>query len=379
MMPHRIHVLYEHGADLRPYSGAYIRLLRPLTHPTLGAALSVTASTDYGGEAVDAVIVDRLWRPDISLRLAEELLTKVRGAGARLIYAVDDNFFELVNERKDWLPTPEQLQVGEYFARHADGIIVSTTPLREYLSLFNPHVTVIPNALDERLIAPRRRGSLLHLALRCARLVRRARSGAPKVVGYMGTFTHDDDLTMILPVLKAVCARYAGQVTVEIVGVLAHPETRRQLEELPIRFIDPRPDQRDYPTFLSWFTNLFWWDIALAPLQDTSFNRFKSDIKFLDYCAISAGGIYSRTPAYEFSVTHLKTGWLAEDDPRAWETALETLLADDFRRLTMGYRAALHLHRKRTLAKNAVTWLAAIDDVLAQAMPNPLECVQNQL
>ena len=94
MMPHRIHVLYEHGADLRPYSGAYIRLLRPLTHPTLGAALSVTASTDYGGEAADAVIVDRLWRPDISLRLAEELLAKVRGAGARLIYAVDDNFFD---------------------------------------------------------------------------------------------------------------------------------------------------------------------------------------------------------------------------------------------------------------------------------------------
>lgn len=367
MPPYRVHILYEHGADLEPFPCSHIRLLRPLMHPSLAAALTVTASPDFTGEPADVVIVDRLWRPDVSPKLAEELHGKVSAAGARLIYAVDDNFFELVNEHKDWVPTSEQLQVVEYFVRRADAVIVTTSALQQRLCRLSTRITIIPNALDERLIAPQRRSSLLQLALRGARLARRRLSGAPKIIGYMGTPTHDDDLKMILPALRAISARHAGRVRIEILGILAHMETLYDLEGLPTGFFDPGPEHhREYPAFLPWFTRTFWWDIALAPLQDTAFNQYKSDIKFLDYAAISTSGIYSRLPVYASSVCHLKTGWLTDNDPGAWEEALETLLNDNLLCLRMGYNAARYLHRKRTLAKTATTWLSTIEAVLAR-------------
>jgi len=62
-MKPRIHVLFEHGADSQPYGSAQIRLLRPLTHPALCDEFDVTSGLEYAGQAVEAVILDRLWRP----------------------------------------------------------------------------------------------------------------------------------------------------------------------------------------------------------------------------------------------------------------------------------------------------------------------------
>ena len=78
MSRHRIHVIYEHGLDLRPFGSAQIRLLRPLTHPELRDRLKVSTSWKYSGQSVDAVIVDRLWRPDITIALAHGLVNDIR-------------------------------------------------------------------------------------------------------------------------------------------------------------------------------------------------------------------------------------------------------------------------------------------------------------
>ena len=78
----KIHILYEHGADdLRPFSSAYIRLLRPFLHPTLPKSLDVTWGPTYDGQEVDAVIMDRFWRPDVSLELVGRVLDQVHRAG----------------------------------------------------------------------------------------------------------------------------------------------------------------------------------------------------------------------------------------------------------------------------------------------------------
>lgn len=365
MVPRKVHVLYEHGADGRPYACSYIRLLRPLAHSGVAGRISMSAGLGYEGEPVDAVIVDRLWRPDVSPALAAGLVERVRSAGARLLYALDDNFPAMVSERKDWVPTPAQLQVAEFFLRHADGVIVTTPALKERFAGLNPRVEVLPNALDERLMPWQRRWPMSHLLLRLARLARRSRRREPCVIGYMGTHTHDDDLLMILPALRAVCERHGGRVALEIVGVIAHPEALQALEGLPVRLIDPGPENREYPAFLAWFTRLFWWDIALAPLRPSEFNRYKSDIKYLDYSAISAAGIYSRAPAYASAVRDGHTGRLVEDDWRDWEAALETLLSDTMQRLMLGYNALRHLLARRTLAHNARGWAEVLERLLA--------------
>jgi hypothetical protein len=112
---------------------------------------------------------------------------------------------------------------------------------------------------------------------------------------------------------------------------------------------------------MAWYTGQTNWDIAIAPLKNTPFNRTKSDIKFLDYCAIGAAGIYSDMPPYHDSVHHLETGYLAKNNPDAWVNALELLITDGDLRYTMARNGYFYLHSQRTLANCAYHWAEALN------------------
>ena len=180
----------------------------------------------------------------------------------------------------------------------------------------------------------------------------------------MGTYTHDDDLLMVVPALQAVARHYRGEVEFELVGVMGRPETRRLLHELPLRLIKLSPRKVAYDRFMAWFSRCLDWDIALAPLRDTPFNRCKSDIKFLDYSAIGAAGIFSRVRPYEASVRHRQTGWLAENTPEAWQAALVELINNRPEREQLARNATDYLFSQRTLAVCAPLWVEAIEKLL---------------
>lgn len=352
MSRRRVHVLYEYGPDLRPHGSAFIRLLRPLTHPALSSNLEVTHGLRYEGQKVDAVIVDRFWQPRITLALAEGLVRGVRQAGAQLIYALDDNFLDLPAEGPNALSEATR-QVVQFFLSEANGVWVTTRILRERLGDLNRHVVVIPHALDERLLVG---GGLSPVGSPFG--------PKPKVIGYMGTFTHDEDLMMVLPALQAVAQRHRGEIEFQLVGVVGQPDTIQALQTLPVRMLAPRPGETEYPLFMLWFSSRLHWDIGISPLKDSPFTQCKSDIKYLDYSAIGAAGIYSRVPAYTSSVRHLETGWLAENTVEAWVEALETSLADDALRQQLGYNATRYLYTQRILAWRAHAWLEALDALL---------------
>ena len=147
-------------------------------------------------------------------------------------------------------------------------------------------------------------------------------------------------------------------------GVLGHADTLQALQGLPVRMVNLKPEETEYPLFMLWFSSHLHWHIAISPLKDTPLNRCKSDIKFLDYSAIGAAGIYSRVPAYESSVRHLETGWLAENEVDAWVEALEELLSNDGLRTQMAQNATRYLYTERTLARCAQNWLKALEDLL---------------
>jgi glycosyltransferase involved in cell wall biosynthesis len=238
----------------------------------------------------------------------------------------------------------------------ADSVWVTTPELQDQLNKFNPRIMVLPNTLDERLL----------IGGRAAALVQSPFEEKRKVIGYMGTTTHDDDLLNILPALKEVCQRHREEVALEFVGVVRRPDTLEALEGLPVRMVSPRPEEIAYPLFMLWFTSRIRWDIAISPLADTRFNQCKSDIKFLDYCAIGAAGIYSRAPAYASSVRHLETGWLAENNIDAWVEALEELLCNERLRTRLVQNATRYLYSERIVARNARRWFSVLTQLPAR-------------
>ncbi len=349
----RIQVLFEHGYLWRPYGSAYLRLLRPLSHPALQGKIELFPATNLIPEQTDGVIVDRLWRPEISLAMAKELVQAIRATGARFIYSLDDQFFAISKEHVDQ-DIQAKLEIVDYFLRQADAVLVTTDTLKTDLGPYNEKILVLPHALDERLLVPR--------VLKDARPQDAARC---KVIGCMGTLTHDEDLLWVLPALQEIYQKHAGQVRFEFVGVMGKAETRQVFKDLPVRFIGPEGDEREYPLFMLWFTSRVNWDIALSPLVDTQFNRAKSDVKFLDYASLAVPGVYSPIPAYQRSIEHRKTGWLAENTSTAWFDALDALLQDDALRAEMGNNAYRYLYAQRTLVHCAPRWAEAIETIFS--------------
>lgn len=342
----RVHILHEH--KVHPHSSAFIRLLQPLTHPIVAAHVQASRGTAYQNLEADVVIVDRLWHPEeITLEVAKTIVNEIYLAGASFVYALDDDFFAIPTDHPH-PPTKAQLQAVEYFLKTADMVWVTTPDLQARFQEYNPHILVLPNCLDERL------------------LIRRSIFNRPspfepgkKVIGYMGTLTHDADLAMVAPALREVCSRHP-ELEIQIIGIIGRAGTHARLGDLPIRSVQPMPGEETYPIFMLWYTGWVSWDIAISPLEDTDFNRMKSDLKVLDYAAIGAVGIYSDLGVYRASVVHQENGWLSSNHTADWVNALETLLSDDEYRLALAQRAQQYLFTSRILKHRAADWLEAL-------------------
>lgn len=347
MKPLRIFVLYEYGSDLRPHGSSSLRLLRPLSHPRISQEVNLFSGSEYTGELVDIVIVDRLWKPEVSIDIVEHLAAIVRKANAKLIYSLDDNFFDIPDDHVD-KPAASKIAVVEYLLREADGILVTSPNLQNRIIEYNARIEVVPQALDERLLLFRQPKET-HFHYRSQKLV----------VGYMGTLTHDDDLLMILPALKFIAEKYP-QVEYQIIGAIGKSDTRYELRDLPMKYFSTGPGEEEYPLFMIWYTSGIDWDIALAPLQENAFNRSKSDIKFLDYCAIGASGVFSDLPPYHSSVKNGESGYLVSNDSESWINAIELLINKDDIRTQIARNASHYLYSQRTLFTCATLWLQAL-------------------
>jgi glycosyltransferase involved in cell wall biosynthesis len=239
-----------------------------------------------------------------------------------------------------------------YFCREADGIIVSTEFLKQRLAQLNDSIIVVPNALDEQLFN---------------RMSERATyevSGSQMtIIGYMGTFTHDADLMMILQPLRAILRKYRERIEMHLVGGIAGQAFLPSLQGLPVRVLHVPTIDVAYPNFVKWMKENLNWDLAIAPLEDNYFNRSKSDIKYLDYSALGIPGIYSRVPAYESSIHHFDNGLLIRNTPSEWVKALELLITDESLRLRLAQKAQEDVFSRRTLKVCAVNWRDAIQTI----------------
>jgi glycosyltransferase involved in cell wall biosynthesis len=342
----KIHILFEHGSDQIPNGASVLRLIRPLTYPDLSPFFKTTSGTTYEKTDADIIIVDRLWKPDISFKDVEDLKKFTRKKNIPLVYSLDDNLLDLRNnEPGNPYPGTNEKNIIRYLIRESDGVIVSTDPLRERIKSMNRQVIVVENQLDERIIPD---------------FIRSTKSDSV-TIGYMGTRTHDQDFSEILPALKKILSHYKDTVKLEFLGAL---EDDRYINGLPNTKRLNNEGHVEYGKFWRWMTANVSWDIALAPLRIDEFTDCKSDIKFLDYAALNMPGVYSKTPAYKNSVVHKKTGMLARNETDEWVQNLEQLIESRTLREEIGSQAKEYVLSKRILKKNVFKWRDALEKIL---------------
>jgi len=119
-----------------------------------------------------------------------------------------------------------------------------------------------------------------------------------------------------------------------------------------------------YPAFVSWLRSLREsWQIAVAPLRDTPFNRCKSDLKFLEYSALGLPGIFSDVVPYSQSVCDGETGLVVPNDEEAWCAAILRLAENIDLRTQMASAARSLIVNERCLWHGAADYLALLDRI----------------
>ena len=204
----------------------------------------------------------------------------------------------------------------------AEEVWASTDPLASSLGeLTDGTVVVVPNSLDRRLWQ----------SYRTEDLEQGLRGDGRLEILYQGTEAHDGDLALVIDVLDQLATDVDFALTVIGVGAA--------LPAWPwLRVLSPG-ENTVYPRYARWLRGLREnFDIGIAPLTDSPFNQYKSDIKVMEYLALGLIPLASDTGPY------VRTGLLDRrmklDTIDQWHDRLRQLATDQDDRQELSDTAA---------------------------------------
>jgi hypothetical protein len=178
----------------------------------------------------------------------------------------------------------------------------------------------------------------------------------------MGGHSHAPDLLSIQPALLRLVDKYSERIRFQFWGIDPPPSL------VPHSRVDwyPIPSSR-YSDFVVYFQQQQM-DIAIAPLGDNLFNSCKSAIKFFDYTALGAPGVYSRVVPYTEVIEHGKEGFLAST-PDEWVDCLSRLIENPDLRKEIVENAQRQIKQNWLLSKNLTNRLDVYSQLASTYQP----------
>jgi Flp pilus assembly protein TadD/glycosyltransferase involved in cell wall biosynthesis len=275
-------------------------------------------------------------RPNVNSGLMD-VLTAATQAGKRVIVDLDEDFLAMPPEHPGYKTigpgSPEACQRLERALATADLVTVPTLVLAERYEGRAKRLAIVPSgwSRSNRLWdkpAPHRRTIN---------------------IGWAGTPTHGADVALV----RRDLIRLLRDVPETQLVIAGDPEVYAAFSAVPEtrRLYVPMMAFADYPYTLAYF------DILLAPLRDTSFNRAKSDLKLLEAGIRRIPWVASDVPAYR---AWGEGGLLATTD---WLGPLGRLATDAQLRTTLG-EAGRGKADTREARAIAAAWRAAVEPLL---------------
>ncbi len=228
-----------------------------------------------------------------------------RKAGKYLIYALDDDLFEIPSGfgSSDYYRRENVRYNMREIMRHCHCFLSPSAHLREkYGKGFERVCAVEEPALYIDPPSPTRQPS-------------------DKIrIGFAGSVDRAGDIDGLLHhAVALIGARYKDRVTVEFFGAKPYFADANKFHHIP--YSDSYEDYQKTMRELNW-------DIGLAPMPDTEFHRGKHYNKFIEYAACGIVGVYSDVPPYHGVVEHEVTGLLTDNYPGHLFETLERLILD---------------------------------------------------
>lgn len=346
--------------------------LRGRGHGVKQLVLTKDLPQDYL-EFPDTVIFGRTYPP---VSDAVKNMIEFKKAGKRVLYDIDDDFWAVSKDNPSVMVSNAFKDQYEGMMKECDAITTPSEVLgRKIQKLVKKPVFICPNAIDYDVYYERPR----------------AYQGLPDnvvTIGYMGAASHWKDLSLIVDVLEALHKKYnfffiLYGLTGEPLEAAMYtydrlnrgnffPEKKAYFESAldfyshlkKIRMIHiPFFPPEIHPSILSRADM----DIGLAPLEDTEFNRGKSNIKFYEYAAVGTVTLASDVEPYKSEVNYR-----AKNNFKDWYEKLEKLIVDvEFRKKLLKEQQDW-VKENRDIKKVALNW------EIACQKPGGLEVLNQQ-
>ncbi len=293
----------------------------------------------------DVVVIQRDFPREFNA--CEKIIEIARAEKKTVIFELDDLLFFLPDNHPDrrspahgysLLPMLQVLM-------EADLVTVSTERLREFALNYNDNVVVLPNCFNDNIwqLKPP---------------VLKKMDDGPLTIGYMGGNSHKSDIEYLTPVFLDLINRYPQKIQLQFWGVqppsilASYAQVRWSLASV-----------NNYTDFAVFFQSQTA-DIFVAPLMDDDFNQAKSPIKFFEYSALGAPGVFSRLDTYSNTITHGYDGLLALSLDE-WASCLNHLIMDSELRYHLASNAQKTIRDNWLLSKNAYQWKEAYQSTFA--------------
>lgn len=307
----------------------------PLTH--------LTSRGHHIRAELDGVKLEPLAASDVvhvyrfSDRGTREILREVRRRGVGIVWDNDDDLTAGVERRRGALRSQRLKSEIQEMVRLAHVVTTPSPVLAEqYREWGAREVLVIDNFLPDWF--PRQG---------------RARHGDELVIGWLASKEHQDDLAAlgITRVLEQVLDRHP-HVRVESIGIHLGLSGDRYDQTMHVKF-EELPDR------------LVGWDIGIAPLADTQFNRSRSSVKLKEYAATGIPWLASPVGPY-IGLGKKQGGRLVGDD--SWGAELDDLIASGRARRKLADRGAKWAQEELAgRERNVRQWETALERARAAA------------
>lgn len=285
------------------------------------------------GEWADVMVFQRVDNPkSLALVLSMKDTFKIP-----VIVEVDDYIHGVKSDNlayKDYQPGSPTRYYAERMMRAADGMTVSTPWLKELYQNYCQNIEVLPNCVDLDFIT---------------KFKQREYDGIR--IGYAAASGHQRDLMIAKNALMAILQENKD-VTLHIFGA-KHKELPNHKQ---IKF-------HNWVTFDRYYRKLatIGLDIGIAPLEDTYYNRAKSNLRWLEYSSLKIPTIASPVAEFKNTIKHAKDGFLAKE-PMDWYKYLNFLVKDKKLRKEVGNNAYTKVTKQYDINKRATDYARFFND-----------------
>lgn len=258
-----------------------------------------------------------------------DFITKAKMQNKVIFYDIDDLVFD-----KEYTKTIKHLNnmSKEELDLYYNGI----TRMGETLKLCDYAITTTPTLANElkkyvkevfinRNVASEK---MAELSIRATK--NRVKDDSKVVIGYLsGSITHNADFELVLPTITEIMKKYA-HVYLKVVGILDLPEELKPFSERILK--EPFVSWKKLPDIVASL------DINLAPLEDSLFNRAKSENKWVEAALCKVPTVASDIGAFQEMIVDGKDGFLCKNE-KDWFSILDKLILNKELRKKIGEEA----------------------------------------